>query len=419
MSKLFIGLELNAASKSASHPRQQGFGAIAESHFDFEGLMVGVEKETQAKVHREGEERSDVDYEFSTKLRFSDHQLLNRDDEKSEILESLKTTCLGVETFEVDSKCDVTTTCPAQLLVLMDIAQNFSPQIADQISEGGLKDEIRTNGEVECDHRPALSGEIHKVSDDDQVRNHVKDYGGAEMLMSAVDKTDHFKRLFKGTSEKSRSIVEEIMHAAPVARDQISVKIDALHNHFNFQTLATGLSSKIAQSLPPISSEQPATPSQIGLKLHAAQTKMLHITLHPESLGAISVAMCLKGKILELKIETSVRETAAALSNDQKMLEHLVRSSGYDVADSAITISFKPDSLGPSSPANQSGQPADLKFDQNQTQFSRMDFSSSSGGGSMAHREHKNEKMFPQLFSSPGSVYDKITDERNRGAVYL
>jgi flagellar hook-length control protein FliK len=139
----------------------------------------------------------------------------------------------------------------------------------------------------------------------------------------------------------------KLADASALQKDEIvktKIEVQKIGNQFDFSsTFSKSIGSDIVQNLPGKIADSIAPYASPAFDVRPGLTKSLLIQLHPESLGAIRVAMSLRGQELELKIETNLRETAVALTRDRNLLKDIATSAGYELGDKSVVISFKPE----------------------------------------------------------------------------
>ena len=267
------------------------------------------------------------------------------------------------------------------------ISATLSAEMADQAaSPSAVKDAL----DPQNSEKQTGSGQIPHFIDDvsgaipqDNSKFDADLHGGFQTKGSAGTKTQ--VNLLTKLNEHS-----EISDARQENGLQIKIQVVKTESQFNFASPVAGaVGVQIVKNL----SAKPSDTVGIFLtpkyELRSALTKTLHIQLHPESLGALTVSMSLRGKELELKIETSLQETAVKLSRDRELLKDFVESAGYEIGEKSVMISFNPDQNNFDTKHN--GGQFGNESNAAQSQSSTMNFAERRDPGPDVRREKKYE----------------------------
>ena len=88
-----------------------------------------------------------------------------------------------------------------------------------------------------------------------------------------------------------------------------------------------------------------AAPAPPDHRQPPSPVRSLRIALQPEGLGTVHVTLKLKGKHIEISLETQTGDGQRLLERDRGLLERMVEEAGFRVEDTAIRITTAPAAL--------------------------------------------------------------------------
>lgn len=97
--------------------------------------------------------------------------------------------------------------------------------------------------------------------------------------------------------------------------------------------------SPAAEKAAPLAPAAPALPPVPG----QAVVKTIEFRLQPEELGHVKVALHMRGDELRVQVEVTTREAHALLQRDKTALGSVLEKAGFEVAESAVTITLRLD----------------------------------------------------------------------------
>lgn len=152
-----------------------------------------------------------------------------------------------------------------------------------------------------------------------------------------------------GTVGATSPLPEAVKPAESKARDAAPVmkleQVTVTKVETSFMPLAVGNAQQNSSHPSPLqgtSSASPLPPSFVALPEQTV-VKTIELRLQPKELGDVKIAIHLRGDELRLQVEVSTREAHALLQRDKSALSQVLEKAGYELSETAVTLTLKPD----------------------------------------------------------------------------
>jgi flagellar hook-length control protein FliK len=73
--------------------------------------------------------------------------------------------------------------------------------------------------------------------------------------------------------------------------------------------------------------------------------RTMEFRLQPEELGDVRISLHLQGEALRLSVEVVTTEAHALLQRDKRALQDVLEKAGFEIADTAVTITLRPEPM--------------------------------------------------------------------------
>lgn len=218
--------------------------------------------------------------------------------------------------------------------------------------------QIRSAVLHELPKREQLPGSVHKEGVESEPHPFV-----AKTLLPTHER--------KGNLSKNDSVESQVAHVAATALPEVAVRPAAVPKMVApdtspaeptpavklesvvvtkietvFVPLATsaGMMATGRSPMQVTTASAPASPIPLSVPLlEQTVVKTIEIRLQPEELGEVRLAIHLRGEELRLHVEVHTHEAHALLQRDKSALSQLLEKAGYDLSETAVTLTLRPD----------------------------------------------------------------------------